>query len=71
VSNSALKMEVVNYFKCGDSYRQAGLHVSQPHRPPRLVTGIALFVSVVFIVCNVSFNVCGALCAVFCVICVS
>jgi hypothetical protein len=30
------------------------------------VTGIALLFCVIFIVCNVSFTVCVALCAVFC-----
>jgi hypothetical protein len=34
--------------------------------PPRPVTGVALLVCVVFIVCNVSLIVCVALCAVFC-----
>jgi hypothetical protein len=36
------------------------------HRgPPRPLTGIALLSCVVFIVCNVSFIVCVALCSVF------
>jgi hypothetical protein len=36
------------------------------HRSPWPVAGIALLFLVVFIVCNVSFTVCVALCAVFC-----
>jgi hypothetical protein len=53
--------------------------MSQPLRPPRPVTGIALLfcVCVVFIVCNVSFSVCVAFCALLfercvliCMICV-
>jgi hypothetical protein len=41
--------------------------MSQPYRPPRPVTRIALpFFCDVFIVFNVSFIVCIALCAVFC-----
>jgi hypothetical protein len=42
------------------------LDIPQPCRPPGPVTGIALFFCVVFIVCNVSFIVCVALCAVVC-----
>jgi hypothetical protein len=54
------------------------LDVSQPYRPPWPVTGIVLLFCFVFIVCNASFIVCVALCAVFnfsvvcyfCVMCV-
>jgi hypothetical protein len=43
------------------------LNISQAYRPPQPATGIALqFFSVLFIVCTVSFIVCVALCAVFC-----
>jgi hypothetical protein len=40
--------------------------ISQFYRPPRPIMGIALLFCVVFIVCNVSFVVCVALCAVIC-----
>jgi hypothetical protein len=59
--------------------RQYGiLDISQHYRLPRPAKGIALFFffGILFIVCNVPFNVCVALCAVlfessvlFCVIC--
>jgi hypothetical protein len=39
--------------------------ISQPYRPPRLVTLIALFY-VLYSLCNVSFIVCVDLCAAFC-----
>jgi hypothetical protein len=48
-------------------YRQCGiLDISQPHRPLRPDAGIALLFCVVFIVCNMTFIVCVALGAVFC-----
>jgi hypothetical protein len=47
--------------------RQYGIfNISQLYGPPRPVTGTALLLCIVFIMCNVSFNVCVALCAVFC-----
>jgi hypothetical protein len=47
--------------------RQCGiLNISQPYRPPRSVTGIPLHFLVVSIAYNVSFIICLALCAVFC-----
>jgi hypothetical protein len=46
------------------------LDISQPQRPPWPVTAIALlfffFFCVVFMVCNVSFIVCVALCVILC-----
>jgi hypothetical protein len=48
-------------------YGQCGiLYISEPYRPPRSVTGIGLFICILFFVCNVSLIVCVALCAVFC-----
>jgi hypothetical protein len=42
------------------------LNISQPYRPPPACYGDSLTFCIVFIVCNVSFIVCVALCAVFC-----
>jgi hypothetical protein len=42
------------------------LGISQLHRPPLSVAGIALLFYVVFIVCNMAFIVCVVLRAVFC-----